>query len=97
MKMIRITVQDDKITELVVVPYDELYFDESRVSSYSWITAGKTRGNIEYVCDHYAENIVDILFKTEQVTMALLGAMDVYWKVMNADLDDEEFHSIKNI
>lgn len=97
MKMIRITVENDNITEIKVVPYDDVYFSEYRVKRYSWITVGKTKGNLEYVADHYSESIVDMIFKTEQVTMALLGAIEVYWKVMNADFDSDEFHSIKNL
>lgn len=94
MKMIRVSIKEDNIEEIVSIPYDERYFDQSRVNSYPWITSGTVHG-VEYVADHYADNILDIIFKTESITTALLKTMDVHNAIMNVNENDN--HSIINL
>lgn len=94
MKMISITIYKDEITEVKSIPFDDLLFDEKRVKSYEWLSAGYTNQKIEFVADHYTYDTVDILFKTENIVPALLGAIDVYDAVMN---DGTSEHRIKNL
>jgi hypothetical protein len=97
MNMISITVYREEITEIKSIPYDDRLFDEHRVKSYKWLSSGLTRQNVKYVADHYTDDTVDILFDTQNIVTALLGAMDVYDMVMNDGSKPEYYYTIKNI
>lgn len=94
MNMIRVTIKEDNIKKIVSIPYDERCFDQSRANSYSWITSGTVHG-VDYVADHYADDCLEILFKTESITTALLKTLDVHNAIMNVNENDN--HSIINL
>lgn len=95
MKMISITIYKAEIIEVKSIPFDNRLFDEHRVKSYPWLSAGFTNQKIAYVADHYTDNTVDILFKTENIVPALLGAIDVYEAVMKDSTS--QLSTIKNL
>jgi hypothetical protein len=93
--MIKINIYKDQINQVKSNPNDNRLLDVAKKSPYPWVITGLTKSNsIEFVADHYSYDTVDIILKTESVSQALLGTLEIYDKIMS---DGETHHSIKNL